>query len=183
MKRKVAVQRFGLIYPNNNFTKPHKLNTRFQRDRLMIQVPIEILLLEDEDADAYLVKVALRENKILANLHHVLDGRDGLSFLQQQANYSHVPRPDLILLDLNMPRMNGYEFLATIKNDEQFKSIPVVVLTTSDVESDVLRAYQLGAASYITKPVGIEPFISLIRKLSEYWVAVVRLPRRYQYEH
>jgi CheY-like chemotaxis protein len=143
---------------------------------------IEVLLLEDETADAYLVKIALERNKILARLHHVLDGREGLAFLQQKGNYSHVPRPDLILLDLNMPRMNGYEFLAVVKSDERFKSIPVVVLTTSDVESDVLAAYQLGAASYITKPVGIEQFIAVINKLSDYWIKVVRLPCRYQYE-
>lgn len=150
----------------------------------MIQAthPIEILLLEDEVADAYLLKIALKKNNTLARLHHVFDGHEGLGFLQQKGAYSSVPRPDLILLDLNMPRMNGYEFLAAIKNDEQFKSIPVVVLTTSDVESDVLSAYQLGAASYVTKPTGIEPFISVINKLTEYWISVVRLPRRYQYE-
>ena len=150
----------------------------------MTQVPhiIEILLLEDEAADAYLVKIALKENKILARLHHVDDGREGLSFLQQKGEYSQMPRPDLILLDLNMPRMNGYEFLAAVKNDERFKSIPIVVLTTSDVESDVVSAYQLGAASYITKPTGIDQFMSMINKISEYWMEIVRLPRRYHYE-
>jgi CheY-like chemotaxis protein len=151
----------------------------------MTQLPhaIEILLLEDEVADAYLVKLALKENKIRARLHHVVDGREGLLFLQQQGNYCKAPRPDLILLDLNMPRMNGYEFLAVIKNNEQLKAIPVVVLTTSDAESDILHSYQLGAASYMTKAVGIEQFISAIKKLSDYWIAVVRLPRRYQYEY
>jgi CheY-like chemotaxis protein len=143
---------------------------------------IEILLLEDEVADAYLVKIALKENKILARLHHVVDGYEGLGFLQQKGNYRNVPRPDLILLDLNMPRMNGYEFLAAVKNDERFKGIPIVVLSTSDVESDVLSSYQLGAASYITKPIGIEQFIAVINKISEYWMTVVRLPRRYKYE-
>jgi CheY-like chemotaxis protein len=143
---------------------------------------IEILLLEDEAADAYLVKIALEKNNILARLHHVLDGREGLAFLQKKGGYSHVPCPDLILLDLNMPRMNGYEFLTAIKSDERFKSIPVIVLTTSDVESDVLTCYQLGAASYITKPVGMEQFIAVIKKLSDYWITIVRLPRRYQYD-
>jgi CheY-like chemotaxis protein len=143
---------------------------------------IEILLLEDEVADAYLVKIALKENKILARLHHVVDGYEGLSFLQQRDSYSNVPRPDLILLDLNMPRMNGYEFLVAIKGDERFKGIPIIVLSTSDVESDVLSSYQLGAASYITKPVSIEQFIAVINKISEYWMTVVRLPRRYKYE-
>jgi CheY-like chemotaxis protein len=150
----------------------------------MTQAPhnIEVLLLEDEAADAYLVKIALRENKILARLHHVLDGREGMGFLQKKGDYCNSPRPDLILLDLNMPRMNGYEFLAAVKNDDRFKSIPIVVLTTSDAERDVLSAYQLGAASYITKPTGMEQFISTINKLCEYWITIVRLPRRYQYE-
>ena len=139
---------------------------------------IEILLLEDEVADAYLIKIALREYNISARLHHVLDGREGLGFLQQQ----NTPCPDLILLDLNMPRMNGYEFLTAIKKDEQFKNIPIVVLTTSDVESDVLRSYQLGAASYITKPTGLDQFMSVIHKISEYWITIVRLPHRYKYE-
>ncbi len=141
---------------------------------------IEILLLEDEVADAYLVEIALKENNILAHLHHVVDGREGLSFLQQKGDYSNVPRPDLILLDLNMPRMNGYEFLTTVKSDERFKGIPIVVLSTSDIESDVLYAYQLGAVSYITKPVGIEQFMSVINQLCDYWIKVVRLPRRYK---
>lgn len=156
----------------------------FEEINEMTQAPhvIEILLLEDEAADAYLVKIAFRENNILARLHHVVDGREGLSFLQQKGEYINAPRPDLILLDLNMPRMNGYEFLAAVKNDESFKSIPVVVLSTSDVESDVLSAYQLGAASYVTKPTGIDQFMSVINKISEYWIATVRLPRRYQYD-
>jgi len=143
---------------------------------------IEILLLEDEAADAYLVKIALKENNILARLHHVVDGREGLGFLQKQGDYSHVPRPDLILLDLNMPRMNGYEFLAIVKEDDRFKGIPIIVLSTSDVESDIIASYQLGAASYVTKAVGVEQFISAINKISDYWMTVVRLPRRYKYE-
>ena len=144
---------------------------------------IEILLLEDEAADAYLVKIALKENNINAHLHHVMDGREGLGFLQQKGNYSNAPRPDLIFLDLNMTRMNGYEFLAAVKNDELFKSIPVVVLTTSEVESDVLRSYQLGAAGYVTKPVDVNQFISVINKITEYWISIVRLPCRYGYEY
>lgn len=138
---------------------------------------IEILLLEDEAADAYLVKIALRENKSLARLHHVLDGHEGMGFLQQKGNYIDAPRPDLILLDLNMPRMNGYEFLAVIKNESRWKGIPVVVLTTSDVESDVRNAYQLGAASYVTKPTAIDQFMSVINEISVYWTETARLPR------
>ncbi len=140
---------------------------------------IDVLLLEDEAADAYLVKVALKENKALVRLHHVLDGREGMGFLQKNGDYSNAPRPDLILLDLNMPGMNGYEFLAFVKSDDSFKSIPIVVLTTSDVESDIVCVYQLGAASYITKPTGMDSFISMIDKLSDYWINVVSLPYRY----
>lgn len=144
---------------------------------------MEILLLEDEMADAYLVKMALKEQSVSARLHHVQDGYEGLSFLAQQEHYHNAPRPDIILLDLNMPRMNGYEFLVAIKNNEHLKSIPVIVLSTSDVESDIINSYQLGAASYITKPTGMEQFTAMINKVSEYWTSVVRLPCGYQYEH
>lgn len=150
----------------------------------MLDTPpaIEILLVEDNIADAHIIKLALKKYQVSARLHHVLDGREGLYFLQQQEQYHNVPRPDLILLDLNMPYMNGYEFLTAIKNNEHFKSIPVVVMSTSDVESDVLNSYRLGAASYITKPSSLEQFMSVIHMVTEYWIAIVRLPRRYQYE-
>jgi len=138
---------------------------------------VEILLLEDEPADAYLVKMALRENKILANLHHVVDGQKGMDFLNKIDEYATAPRPDLIFLDLNMPRMNGYEFLETIKANPMFNDIPVVVLTTSDVESDVVRSYESGAASYITKPVDMQQFMAAIAQLSDYWFTLVRLPK------
>ncbi len=138
---------------------------------------VEILLLEDEPADAYLVKMALKEGRILANLHHVVDGSKGLDFLQKVGDYANAPRPDLIFLDLNMPRMNGYEFLEVIKANPLLNDIPVVVLTTSDVENDVVRSYQLGAASYITKPVDMSQFISAIYQLNEYWFMLVRLPQ------
>lgn len=136
----------------------------------------DILLLEDEPADAFLVKMALKEGKILANLQHVTDGREGLDFLQKTDKYKTASRPDLILLDLNMPRMNGYEFLKKIKADAEFNDIPIVVLTTSDVESDVVRSYKLGAASYMSKPVDMEKFISAIHQLGNYWFTLIRLP-------
>jgi len=135
----------------------------------------EILLLEDEPSDAYLVRMALKEGKVPANLHHVVDGREGLDFLNRTEKYADAPRPDLIFLDLNMPRMNGSEFLAVIKADERYKSIPVVVLTTSNVEKDVACSYQLGAASYITKPVDMPKFFKAIRQICEYWFGLVRL--------
>jgi len=137
---------------------------------------VDILLLEDEPADAYLVKMALREGKVLANLHHVVDGREGLDFLNKVGKYADAPRPDLIFLDLNMPRMNGTEFLKAVKADETLNEIPIVVLTTSDVENDVVRCYQLGAASYITKPVDMPQFISAVNQIGEYWFTLVRLP-------
>ena len=137
---------------------------------------IEILLLEDEPADAYLVKMALRESKINANLSHVIDGREGLDFLQKTEKYADSPRPDLIFLDLNMPRMNGYEFLAEVKKNPKLGDIPIIVLTTSDAESDVIRSYKLGASSYISKPVDMSKFVDAIRQLGEYWFTLVRLP-------
>ena len=136
----------------------------------------DILLLEDEPADANLVRIALKENRICCRLHHVLDGVEGLEFLRRQGNCPDVPRPDLILLDINMPRMNGHEFLGVIKADPQLKSIPVVVLTTSDVHRDVEASYELGAAGYITKPVDFVQFASAINQLGNYWFALVRLP-------
>jgi CheY-like chemotaxis protein len=140
----------------------------------------EILLLEDEPADAYLVKMALKESRIMANLHHVVDGREGLDFLNKTAKYINAPRPDLIFLDLNMPRMNGAEFLVEVKAMPAFKDIPIVVLTTSDVEKDVYHCYQLGAASYITKPVDMTQFISAIHQLGDYWFTLVRLPQNHR---
>lgn len=139
--------------------------------------PFDILLVEDEPADAHLVRSALKENKVYCKLHHVVDGVDALAFLRRQGEeYSDVPKPDLILLDLNMPRMNGREFLAAIKEDAELKSIPVVVLTTSDVERDVVSSYHLGAAGYITKPVDMEQFIDAVRQLGDYWFVLTRLP-------
>ncbi len=140
--------------------------------------PFVVLLVEDEPADAHLVKIALRENRLLVDLHLVGDGVEALQFLRRQGTYQGKPRPDLILLDLNMPRMDGREFLVLIKDDPTLSDIPVVVLTTSDVERDVVAAYQLCAASFITKPVDIEQFSNAIRGLGDYWFALVRLPER-----
>ncbi len=141
--------------------------------------PFVVLLVEDEPADAHLVRVALRENRLLVDLHVARDGVEALQFLRHQGHFGDdTPRPDLILLDLNMPRMDGREFLAVIKEDAALSKIPVVVLTTSDVERDVVASYQLCAASYITKPVDMEQFSSAIRGLGDYWFALVRLPER-----
>ncbi len=142
-------------------------------------IPFDILLVEDEPADANLVRSALKTNKVFCNLHHELDGVDALAFLRRQGErYQNTVRPDLILLDLNMPRMNGREFLAEVKKDVELSVIPVVVLTTSDVERDVIASYKLGAAGYITKPVDMEQFIDAIRQLDNYWFVLARLPKK-----
>jgi len=141
--------------------------------------PFDILLVEDEPADANLVRSALKSNKVFCTLHHELDGVDALAFLRRQGErYKDAPKPDLILLDLNMPRMNGREFLLEIKKDPEFSVIPVVVLTTSDVERDVVASYKLGAAGYITKPVDMEQFIDAVRQLDNYWFVLARLPKK-----
>lgn len=140
--------------------------------------PFVVLLVEDEPADAHLVRVAMRENRLLVDLRVACDGVEALQFLRRQAPFEDAPHPDLILLDLNMPRMDGREFLAVIKDDPALSKIPVVVLTTSDVERDVVASYKLCAASYITKPVDMEQFSAAIRGLSDYWFALVRLPER-----
>jgi CheY-like chemotaxis protein len=144
-----------------------------------ISEPFNILLVEDEPADANLVRLALKENKVYCRLHHVFDGVEALAFLRHEgAENADVPRPDLILLDINMPRMNGREFLTVIKADEKLVSIPVVVLTTSDIDRDITASYKMGAAGYITKPVDIDQFIDAIRQLDNYWFALVQLPKR-----
>lgn len=136
-----------------------------------------ILLAEDDPADAHLVKVAIAENHILADLHMLSDGREALEFLRREGTrFAEAPRPDLILVDLNMPRMDGREFLAAIKQDAQLSNIPVVVLTTSEVERDIVASYHLGAAGYITKPVDLDQFMKAIGQLGNYWFALVRLP-------
>lgn len=132
----------------------------------------EVLLVEDEEADAYLIKKAFKESCILIHIHHVLDGVEAMEYLQSR----DMPQPDLILLDLNMPRMNGREFLKEMKEDEDLQHIPVVVLTTSDVEGDIVTTYQLGASGFITKPVDLTQFMDSIKQMGNYWFALVKLP-------
>ncbi|MBI5923333.1 MAG: response regulator [Betaproteobacteria bacterium] len=137
----------------------------------------DILLVEDERADAHLVKTAILENRILADVQHVLDGREALEYLRHQSpRFTETRRPDLILLDLNMPRMDGRECLAELKQDPDLCNIPVVVLTTSEVERDIVASYNLGAAGYITKPIDLIQFMTVIRDLGNYWFALVSLP-------
>ena len=137
---------------------------------------IHVLLVEDNPGDVRLTTEALREGKIPHHLHVVSDGVEAMAFLRREGPYADAPRPDLILLDLNLPKKDGREVLGEIKADENLKRIPVVVLTTSQAEEDVLRTYELHANCYITKPVDLQQFIAVIRAIEEYWLAAARLP-------
>lgn len=137
--------------------------------------PVEILLVEDSPTDVLLAQEALDSSKILNNLHTVSDGVEAMAFLHHEGQYKVAPRPNLILLDLNLPRMDGREVLAEIKNDEKLKRIPVVVLTTSSSEADVVKAYGLHANCYIVKPVDFEKFAAIVRSIENFWFSVVTL--------
>lgn len=138
--------------------------------------PAEILLVDDSPSDILLTREALTRAKIINNLHVVEDGVEAIAFLKRQGPHANAPRPHLILLDLNMPKKSGQEVLAEIKSDEELKRIPVVVLTTSKSEEDVLKAYGLHANCYVTKPVDFANFASVIRSLEKFWFTVVTLP-------
>jgi two-component system, chemotaxis family, response regulator Rcp1 len=138
--------------------------------------PIEILLVEDNPADVRLTQEGLRDSKVRNNLHVVGDGEEALAFLRHEAQYAEVRRPDLILLDLNLPKKDGREVLKEIKADPELRRIPVVVLTTSAGEEDVLRAYNLQAACYITKPVDLDQFIKVVHSIENFWMTIVKLP-------
>jgi chemotaxis family two-component system response regulator Rcp1 len=139
--------------------------------------PIEILLVEDSPGDVRLTREALRDAKVQNNLHVALDGIEAMKFLGRDGVHADAPRPDLILLDLNLPRMSGREVLEQIKLDGSLKSIPVVILTTSAAEEDIIRSYQLHANCYITKPVDLEQFIKVVKTIDNFWLAIVKLPR------
>lgn len=136
----------------------------------------EILLVEDNPGDVRLTIEALKENKLHVSLHVVEDGVEAMAFLNQEGDYADAPRPDLILLDLNLPKRDGRELLADIKADERLRRIPVVVLTTSQAEEDVLKTYELHANCYITKPVDLGQFIRVVQSIEHFWLTVVRLP-------
>ncbi len=138
--------------------------------------PIDILLVEDNPADVRLTREALQEAKVLNALHVVEDGVEALEFLHKEGRYVESPSPDLILLDLNLPKKDGREVLAEIKQNEKWKVIPVVVLTTSRAEEDIVRSYNLHANAYVTKPVDLRQFLEAIRVIEEFWLAVVTLP-------
>jgi chemotaxis family two-component system response regulator Rcp1 len=141
------------------------------------QKAIEILMVEDSPSDAQLTIEALHAAKIVNRLHHVEDGVEAMQFLRQEGPYADAPRPDLILLDLNLPRKDGREVLDELKQDSDLKVIPVVVLTTSRSEQDVLRSYQLHANCYITKPVDFTQFMEVVKAIENFWLTIVTLPK------
>ncbi len=138
--------------------------------------PVEILLVEDNPADVRLTREALKEGKVYSNLHWSKDGVEALEFLRNQGEFKDAPRPDIILLDLNLPKKDGREVLQEIKNDDKLKRIPVVILTTSKAEEDVLKSYNLHANCYVTKPVDLEQFIRVVKSIDTFWLTVVTLP-------
>ncbi|NMF62011.1 response regulator [Brasilonema octagenarum UFV-E1] len=139
-------------------------------------MPIEILLVEDNPGDVRLTQIALEDSKISVNLNVVVDGVEAIAFLRKQENYTQVPTPNIILLDLNLPRKDGREVLEEIKADHTLKRIPVVVLTTSRAEEDVLKAYNLCANCYVTKPVDFDQFVKIVHSIENFWFTVVKLP-------
>ena len=138
--------------------------------------PIEILLVEDNPGDADLAREALENGKLANNLHVVDDGEKAMAFLRREGQYAAVPRPDLILLDLNLPKKDGREVLAEIKVDSGLKRIPVVILTTSKAEEDVLRSYNLHANCYVTKPIDLNQFLKVVKSIEDFWLTIVVLP-------
>ena len=136
-----------------------------------------ILLVEDDKADVELTQYTIAKAKVLVDLHAVGDGVEALAFLRCEGKYADAPRPDLILLDLNMPRMDGRTFLSEMRADDNLRAIPVVVLTTSQSDEDILKSYKLGANCYVTKPVGLDEFIKMVNAIEEFWFTIVRLPK------
>jgi CheY-like chemotaxis protein len=139
--------------------------------------PIDVLLVEDDPGDTLMIREAFADNKVRNRLSCVTDGVEALAFLRREGEYAEAPRPDLILLDLNLPRKDGRQVLQEVKADPELRTIPVVVLTTSEAEEDILRSYSLHANAYVTKPVDFERFIAVVRQIDEFFVEVVRLPR------
>ena len=141
-----------------------------------LPIPIEILLVEDNPGDVRLTREALKDGRVLNRLSVVTDGEQAMEFLRRTGRHAEAPRPDLILLDLNLPRKDGREVLAEVKADDDLRRIPVVILTTSRSEEDVLRSYDLHANCFITKPVGLDQFLTVVESIQDFWLSVVRLP-------
>lgn len=137
---------------------------------------IEILLVEDDPGDVDLTREALKDAKLALTLNVVGDGEQALLYLRRQGRYANASRPDLVILDLNLPRKDGREVLAEVKGDQLLRLIPVVIVTSSDAEADILRSYDLGANCYVTKPLGLEQFLQVVREIKDFWLTIVRLP-------
>ncbi|GAB3965198.1 response regulator [Streptomyces sparsus] len=141
------------------------------------QQPIEVLLVEDDPGDELMTREAFEDNKIGNTLHVARDGEEALDFVYRRGAHADAPRPDLILLDLNLPKYDGRQVLEQLKSDPELATIPVVVLTTSSAEEDILRSYRLHANAYVTKPVDLDQFIAAVRQIDDFFVSIVRLPR------
>ncbi len=146
----------------------------------MEPVPIEILLVEDNPGDARLTRETLKETRVLNTLTVIEDGEKALQYLRREAPYEKATRPDLILLDLNLPKIGGREVLEQIKNDRDLRVIPVVILTTSHADEDIVKSYHLHANCYISKPVELDGFITVVRSIENFWLTLVKLPREAQ---
>jgi chemotaxis family two-component system response regulator Rcp1 len=138
--------------------------------------PVNVLLVEDNPGDVRLTKEALKDAKLKINLHVAVDGMEAMAFLQKQGKYAASPRPDLVLLDLNLPKKDGRQVLAEIKEDPDLKRIPVVIVTTSKAEEDILKTYNLHANCYVTKPLDLDQFINVVKSIEQFWLTIVKLP-------
>jgi CheY-like chemotaxis protein len=140
-------------------------------------LPIEILLVEDNPGDVRLIRETLKDTKIVNNFNVAEDGEKALAYLRREAPYASAPRPDLVLLDLNLPRIGGREVLAAVKGNPNLRAIPVVILTTSKAEEDIVKSYELHANCYISKPVELDGFLQVVKSIEDFWFTVVRLPK------
>ena len=138
--------------------------------------PADFLLVEDNPGDVRLTQEALKSHKVQNNLHVATDGEEAMAFLRRQGKYANAPRPDIILLNLNLPKKDGREVLAEIKSDPNLKTIPVVIITSSEAEQDVIKSYNLNANCYVTKPVNLDQFIKVVQSVNDFWLTIVKLP-------
>jgi chemotaxis family two-component system response regulator Rcp1 len=143
-------------------------------------MPIEVLLVEDSPGDVRLTQEAFRDANPSIHMHVASDGVEAMAFLRREGNHAHAPRPELILLDLNLPKMDGRQVLAHIKEDANLKTIPTVILTTSEAEADIVKSYQLQANCYLSKPVQLDAFESLVKSINDFWLTKVKLPQQRQ---
>ncbi len=147
-----------------------------------VRTPMELLLVEDDPGDVVMTREALEDSKLLIKLHVVSNGEEAVAYLRNEAPFGDAARPDLVLLDLNLPRLSGREVLEIVKADPGLLRIPIVILTTSESEEDVLRSYELHANAYVTKPVGFESFVSVVKQIDDFFLSIVRLPGRQRAE-